>query len=449
MRRLLFAFVLFLCAVPTAFAQSEEVADEIVAVVGDAIILRSEVDGIVQAFAQQQRVDVTDGLWLDALGQLIDQKVLAVHARRDTTIEVSDAQVEQALDGRIAQLQAQVGGEAQLEALYGKSVLQIKSDLRDEFRDQLLADQLRSRKVRGIRITPTEVRTWFQRIADTDSLPTLPEIVRVAHIVRYPEVTEAARRDAREVLNAIRTSIVDSTETFEDMATRYTEDPGSARTGGRYQNSRLGDLAPEFAAVAARIEPGDVSQVFETQFGLHILRVNERRGDVVDFNHVLIKFDESKFDAEPAIAYLNTVRDSLLSTNIPFEVMARRHSEESFSKDRGGRVVDPQSLNRDLPLQALGFTWQRSLEGLEVGKISQPREVELLDGTRGYHIVLLQRRTPAHEVSLETDYERIEQIALQEKQAEELNRWVTRLRDDVYVDLRGKAARLDALASDL
>lgn len=426
---------------PSVTAQTGTVVDEIVAVVGEEIILRSDVDGYVAGLLQQQNMPYSDDLWAQALNQLIDLNVMAVHARRDTTIEVPDDRVEQSLDQRIQQLTAQVGGEEKLEELYGKSVPQVKADLRDEFRAQMLADQLRNRKMQQIKVTPSEVRDWFEQFP-TDSLPTIPEMVRIAHVVRYPQITEAARQEARDILSTIRDSIVVGGASFEEMATTFSDDPGSVSTGGRYQGIKLSELEPEFAAVASRIPVGEVSQVFETRRGPHILRVNERQGEVVDFNHILIMYDDTKTDASDAVALLETVRDSIVTHGMPFELMARRHSEEEMSSIQGGRVTDPRSGVRDLPLEALDLSWRTTINSLGEGEISAPQEAQLLDGKRAFHILLLQRRTPAHVVDIQTDYERIEQIALQDKQEREMRRWLDRLREDVYINLRGKGERL-------
>jgi peptidyl-prolyl cis-trans isomerase SurA len=426
-----------------AQAQDPEVLDEIVAVVGGDVLLRSDVDGVVYGLMQQRSLPYSDELWMQALQELIDQKVLAVHAQRDTTIIVTDDQVNQALDQRIDQLTRQVGSQQRLEEMYGQTVLQIKADMRDDFRERLLADQFRNRRVSQIRVTPSEVNDWFRQFP-TDSLPTLPEIVRLAHVVRYPKPSEAAQREALEIVSAIRDSVVTGGAPFEEMARRFSDDAGSAAQGGRIADIQLGDLVPEFSAMAARLTPGEISQPFRTTFGYHILRVNERRGDVVDFNHVLIQVDESTADPTAAIAFLSTIRDSILVRGAPFEIMARRHSEEAFSSELGGRVVDPSSGERDLFLEALGPTWQQTLDTLEVDEISHPAEVELLDGSRAYHIVHLQRRVPPHRVDILTDYERIEQLALQAKRTVELRDWLSQLRENVYVELRGKAARLEA-----
>ena len=420
-----------------AQAQDRQMVDRIAAIVGDDIVLKSEVDQMVLSMTQRTNQSYSKAMWMQALQQLIDQKVLAEQARRDTTLTVSDQQVEQQLTRRIQQLKQQAGGEDALEEVYGKSVLEIREDFRDPLREQLLAEQLRARKMQTIDVTPSEVRNWFQRIPQ-DSLPRLPETVRMAHIVRYPKPTPAAKREARQIITTIRDSIVAGGASFEAMARQFSDDPGSAPQGGRFTDMAVGDFVPEFAAIASRTPVGEVSQVFynSTHNGYHILRVNERTGTTVDLNHILIRVDPSRSNDTQALETLRAIKDTLTTYDVPFELMARRHSEEERSAKNSGRVTDPQSGTRDLRLDALGPSWRRTIRQLEVGEISDPSEVQLLNGERAYHIVLLQRRTPAHRVNVETDYELIQQYALQEKQQRELQEWVRELRDDVYVDIR-------------
>lgn len=421
----------------TSYAQQEDTKtiDEIVAMVGDKILLRSDVNGYVFNLVQQSQIPYTDDLWNEALQNMINQKVLAEHAARDTTIEVTDDQLDQLLDARVAELSAQVGGQAEVENLYGKSIIQIKDDLRDDFRDQLLAEQFQGRKLQQIRITPTEVREWFASIP-VDSLPVLPEAVRISHIVRFPEVTDAAREDAQIIIAAIRDSIVTAGASFEEMAQTFSDDPGSASRGGLYSGSRLADFVPEFSAVASRMEPGKVSEIFETQFGLHILRVNDRKGDLVDLNQILIQFDRRKFDASGAIDVLTNLKDSVLTDGASFAALATTMSEEEFTATRGGRIVDPRTQERDLYVEALGPSWVKTLVLLEEGEISDPVEVELLDGRRGYHILKLEKRIPEHQVSMQTDYKLIERLALRDKQSEVMQEWFMELREDVFVDIK-------------
>lgn len=432
-----------------AHAQQDnrQVVDQIVAVVGDEIVLKSEVDQFV-AQMQQQR-DLPEGSpesWMDALNELVNQKVLAEKARRDTTITVSDDQVDAQLDQRIQQLVQRAGGEEQLEQAYGQSILEIKEDFREDFRSQLLAQQLRQRKVQEINITPSEVQAWFERIPQ-DSLPRLPKTVRLSHIVRYPKPTEQAKRDARQIITTIRDSIVNGGASFEAMARQFSDDTGTASNGGRLPDVSLNELVPEFAAIASRTPIGQVSQVFynDTHNGFHILRVNSRDGNTVDLNHVLIRVDPNSNNGAQAKEHLRAVRDTLMNYEVPFELMARRHSEEEQTANNGGRVVDPQSGVRDLVLDALGPSWRRTIRELEVGEISQPAEVQLLNGDRAFHIVLLQDRTPAHRVNLEQDYDRIRQYALQDKRSREMEQWLSALREDVYVDIRVDRADVTAM----
>jgi peptidyl-prolyl cis-trans isomerase SurA len=419
----------------------QQTVDEIVAVVGDQIILMSEVDAMVaNSLRQQPQTPYNDLMWMQTLDQMINQNVMSVVARRDTNIVVTDEQVNKALDQRIQQMIAQLGSQARLEEVYGKSLVRIKAELQDDFRNQLLAEQLQQTKMRDIRITPTEVKQWFDQFP-TDSLPTMPPIVRVAHIVRYPAVTDVAKADARQIISSIRDSVVTGGADFDDMARRFSEDPGSATAGGRIEDINQSDLVPEFSAVASRIPVGEISQIFESPFGYHILRVNERRGEILDFNHILIRIDDSQIDPTETIAYLSTLRDSILNQNTPFALMAKTHSQEEASANLGGRVIDPRSGERDLVAESLGPLWRATIDTLELGEVSKPARVELQNERQAFHIVELQRRTGEHQVDLATDYERIEQYALQEKRARVMQTWLDQLRDQVYVDLRGKAAQ--------
>lgn len=442
-------FLLFLGGLlsPVAHAQDRQMVDRLAAIVGDDIILKSEVDQLVMQQTQQQDLSYSDELWMEALEQLIDQKLLAEKARRDTTITVSDQQLSNQLDRRLDQMVEQAGGERQLEQAYGKSILEIKETFREDFRDQILAQQLRQRRMQEIDITPSEVRQWFEEIP-TDSLPDLPETVRLSHIVRYPKPTEAARQQAEDLITSIRDSIVNGEASFEAMARQFSDDSGTASSGGRLSGVNLDDLVPEFAAIVSRTPEGEVSQVFynENHNGYHIVRVNSESGSTVDLNHILIRVDPEESDDEAAISYLEAVRDTLVSNeDVPFELMARRHSEEDRSAQNGGRVTDPQSGTRDLVLEALGPSWQRTIQQLDPGEISEPTQVELLDGDRAYHIVRLERRTPAHRANLETDYERIRQLALQEKRNRKMNEWLDQLREEVYVDVRISETDLTAM----
>ncbi len=427
-----------------SMAQDQKVLDEIVAVVGNTIILQSEVDGYVLGLVSRQQMVYSDELWRSALEQLLNEKILVIHAKRDTNMVVTDQEVDQGLDSRIASLKAQMGGQAAMEDLYGKTIIEIKADLREDYRDQILAENFRRQKMNSIRSNPSFVQEWFDSFP-TDSLPTLPNIVRVSHLVRLPVVTQAARDEAMEIITAIRDSVIAGVIDMENMAELFSDDPGSAEKGGLYEDMALSEVVPEFAAVAARSPIGAYSRVFETKFGLHFLRVNDRRGERIDYNHILIAFDERKVDSAPAIEFLTMMRDSIMVKNASFSILASQNSEEEQSKSTGGRVSDPNSGERNLYLEALGALWQKTLLTMNVGDISEPDEVQLMDGRRAFHIVKLEARIPTHKVDITSDYKLISAKALEYKQAEIMQEWLTELKTSVYIDLRGKARKVTSL----
>lgn len=440
LRSLTFILVVSVIFAPSsrAYAQDNEILDEIVAVVGDFIILKSDVDGFVMGVMQQQQIPYTIQLWENSLSQLVDEKVLVSHAKRDTNLVVSDDQVNQMLDRRLGQMSDAVGGDTALENLYGRRIIEIRVELTPDFRNQILADQFRNTKLRTIKATPADIDDWFGQFP-TDSLPTLPEIVRVSQIVKKPGVTEEARSEAMEILSTIRDTVMTGKVTIEEMAELFSDDPGSASKGGFYEGTPLAQLVPTFAAVASRMPNGIFSQIFETKFGLHFLRVNDRRGDVIDYNHILIAFDERKFDQTSALKRLTVLRDSIVTGGGSFTAIARSESEDDPSSVRGGWVIDPRTGQRDMFLENMDGLWQQTIIPMQVNDISQPSEVKLEGGTTAYHIVLLQKRVPSHVVDINTDYAMIEERALQEKQARIMAEWMEMLKKDVYIDMRGTA----------
>lgn len=435
-------------SLPSSAHAQEKPLDRIAAVVGDDIILASEVDQLVRRQTRRRQATFSDDLWMNALQDLVDQKILAEKARRDTTLKLSSQQVSQRLDVQIERMAQQAGGREELEKIYGKTILEIKETFRPDFRSQLLAQRLRQRRMQKIDITPSEVRQWFEQIP-ADSLPDLPKTVRLSHIVRYPKPTEKAKQEAQQLVSTIRDSIVNGGATFEDMARQFSDDAGTSSSGGQLGDVNLDQLVPEFAAVASRTPVGEVSQVFynESQNGFHVLRVNSRSGSTVNLNHILIKVGEGGKNEERVVSFLKSVRDSILNHDVPLEVMARRYSEEERSSENGGRVTDPNTGTRDLVLDALNPSWRSTIRELDEGEISRPTQVKLLNGDQAYHIVRLDRRTPAHRASLEVDYDRIRQLALRDKRNREIRKWITDLRDDVYVDVRISKEDVPALTS--
>ena len=438
--RTLLALLLALTALGASAQPDERTRlDGIAAVVADQVILYSEVDALVQQSTRPDRPAPPD-LWSRALDRLVDQRIVIARARQDTTLNVTEDVISQQTDRQVAQLAAQLGGEDALVQAYGRSLDEVRASFRDDVRDELLLQQFRGRRAQAIQVTPGEVREWFERIPASER-PLIPELVRIAHVVKVPEGDRAGVRARAE---ALRDSIVAGQATIEELANRYSEDPGNTRSdgaknGGLYTTLRLSDLESRFRAAAAASAIGAISPVFETPFGYHVMRVNERNGEQISFNHVLLTVEPDQAGVQAALAELETLRDSIVTHGVPFEAIARRHSEDPYSAARGGIIsADPQTRQRDLQADGLGPAWRATIDSLEVGEVSMPTQATLLDASRSEvaHFVLLQRRTPPHTLAIEDDYALLAQYALQEKQTRVLAEWVDELRRMVYVDIR-------------
>ncbi len=445
--RVRLAVFLFLLAAAGASAQTSGTrAEGIAAIVGESIVLYSEVDALVQQATAQQQTAATPELWSRALDQLIDRRVVVEAARRDTTLLITEEQITAEVNRQVTLLATQSGGEEALAAAYGRPLDELRQSFREDTRDELLLQQARGRRFRDVAVTPGEVREWFERIPP-EQRTDVPELVRVAHVALVPRVSDAARAQARALAEALRDSIVTGAAPIERLADRYTQDPGNvnrttgARNGGRYDDFVLRDLEPTFRAAVGALAPGTVSQVVETPFGFHVIRLNSVAGDRVSFNHILLTVSTADSQTAEALAELAVLRDSVATHDVAFEGIARRHSDDAYSAPRGGFVSDPQTGERDLRVDALASLdprWRATVDSLAVGEMSQPAPVRLLDGTEAFHFVLLQKRTPAHPLGFDTDYALLSQYALNEKRQRLVAEWVERLRPTVYVDIRAE-----------
>ncbi len=442
LRTLTSLFLLLLLISGQPKAQSAEVADRIVALVNDNVILKSDIDLAVadyirQAQFSQQTVEFSKEMWYSFLEAEIDKYVLLEKALIDS-ITVSDARVEQQMDNRINQLVQRAGSEQALENAFGKSIIQLKEDFREQFREQMIMEQVQQQKYLSIEVTRPEVREFFESIPK-DSLPTIPEQVAVSHIVALPPPLTDAKQAAYEFAELLRDSLINHGVSIEELARRHSQDPAGPR-GGLLPMMGLDELVPEYSAAAAALQPGEISEVVETQFGFHVIRLNKRVGDQIETNHILIKIDSEQMDDQAAIDKLNAIRDSLLNDpSLSFSKMAMKHSEDPSTAPSGGKIVDPQTGERLIPLTRLDPSLYRVVLLMdEVGQISEPRPFNPNDANAGkaYRIVRLDELIPEHVADFEIDYERLKSIALQQKRQRIFAEWMQELRDDFYIEYR-------------
>jgi peptidyl-prolyl cis-trans isomerase SurA len=416
-------------------------ADRIVAIVNDQIILKSEVDQELAQYIQQVRLQgeemsFSESLWKDALESMIDNKVMLIQAQKDSVV-VTNEQVNRQMDVRVQELIQQAGSETALERAFGKSVAELRREFREPFRQQLVVSQLQSQVMGQVTITRPEVEAFFATFPE-DSLPTIPEQVALSQIVLKPEVSQDARRSAFDRAAMVRERIL-SGESFEEMAKEYSDGPSGPR-GGLIPMLPLSDLVSEYAAAASALQPGEISEVVETSFGFHVIRLNKKEGNRIETNNILISIDQATIDEQGTIDSLMAIREKVQDGLYAFSDAARAYSEDDESSNAGGRLYNAQTGDRFYPLRALDPATYRTVLLLdEEGDISEPKPIVLPDvnETQAFRILRLDQRIEEHTANLEQDYQRIEQIALQQKQTQELTAWLNEIREEVYIEYIG------------
>ncbi len=418
--------------------------DQIVAVVNDHIVLKSDIDQEVQQYMMQlqqqrnQQISFSENIWYTVLENVIDRYVMLDKAKRDS-ITVTDEMVDQQINQQINSYVEQVGSEQALEEEMGQSIVQIRADLRENYREQMLVQQFQQQKRQSVSITRPEVEDYFNNIP-SDSLPTIPEQVAVSQIVAIPPPLEDAREQARKLAEQLRDSVLNHNKSIEELAERHSDGP-SASSGGKLPMMSMNDFVAEYSAAASALEPGDISQVVETSFGFHVIRLNKRQGDQIDTNHILISVDDESYDDEAAKDKLAQISDSVQTDDdITFAQMARRHSDDPNTAPQGGRVLNPQTGERLIALEELNPAMYRIVLLLDnEGDISEPKSFTMGEednSQRAFRIVRLDKQVDEHVANLKQDYSRIKQAALQEKQAKHMEDLLSDLRDEMYVEYK-------------
>ncbi len=431
----IFALILF----PSIVQSQKQLSDKIVAIVNDRIVLKSDVDAEVanylrQAQVENREVSFSEELWYGALQSMVDNFVLLEKAEIDSIV-VSEDLVDRQMDFRINQLVRQAGSERALENAFGQSLIQIRADFREQFREQLTAQMVQEEKISSIKITRPEVVEFFNSIPQ-NQLPLIPEQVGISQIVVIPEPLEDARIEAYETATALRDSVVNHGKDFEVMAHMYSDDVSASR-GGTLPMMPMSDLVANYSAAASALEPGGISEVVETEFGFHVIRLDERSGDNIATSHILIEIDTEQVNESAAIEKLEALRDSVLNHNKSFDELARIYSEDEETRPFGGRISAPQTGRRLMAISQLDPALYRIVLLLnEEGEISEPRQYTLSDrrNRRAYRIVRLDRHIPEHVANLEDDFNQLSEFARQHKIEQEMTRWIDELRNEVYVE---------------
>ncbi len=412
--------------------QAQEL-DKVISIVGEDVILKSDVENQYAYFLANGQVD--DGtLRCQILEKLIIEKLLLNKSRQDS-ITVSDDQIESELGRKLNYFIQGYGSIQKLEEEYKKPLIEIKADLWPEIKEQLMIEKMRESVISKVVITPREVKKFFNAFP-ADSLPYLPAEVELFHIVKRPVATEVSKKEAKARLESIREQIVRGEGAIQDLAKRYSEDFGSARLGGDLGEFSRGRMVPEFEEIAFKLKEGELSQVFESPFGYHIMQVYKRVGDLVSARHILISprvtyDDELRSEEELKVIRARIVDEDTLS----FEQAAKLFSDDD-SKTCGGCIKNPQTGELRVPLDLLDADFYLKVDEMEEGDITEPVEWIGPDNKKVYHMLYLKKRVAPHVASLESDYQKIQGAAMQAKQATELERWLISARKNIFIEIK-------------
>jgi len=431
--RLLTATCLLLGAGTLVQAQptASNLVDGIIAVVGDKIVLRSELESeYTNWLAQDNEPDPE--MRCVILDQLLTNKLMLRQAELDS-LEVGDEEIDGQIDRRLRYFISMIGSREKLEEFYGKSILEIKEEFRPQVKEMLLAQRMQEQITSAATISPREVRDYFNKIPD-DSIPYFDAEVEIGQIVIFPEVGQMQKEFTTEKLSDIRNRILKG-ENFTTLAILYSEDPGSAKEGGSLGFFGRGEMVPEFEAVAFKLKPGEVSPIVRTKFGYHILQLVERRGDRVHCRHILIKPPIGSREMERARVKLDSIRTLVESGEMEFIEAVRKHSEEEESKNNGGMLMNQETGTNSFTIDQLTPDIYFAIDKLAIGTLSEPLPYSAPDGTRGFRVFYLKSRTAPHKANLTDDYSRIQNAALNLKRVELVQTWFTKTREKTYVKI--------------
>lgn len=404
------------------------------AVVGEYVIVEFDIDlGFIEL--QQQGASIEDISRCQMLGKLMEDKLYAHHAKQDSIV-IPDSQTNSRTDQQLQYLISQLGTEEKVIEYYKKDNLEdLRKELFDVNKQIALAEEMQRTIVDKVEITPEEIRNFFYSIPEADR-PVFGAEVEVAQIVVDPEVTEAAKEDVINRLNDIRTDIVENGSSFATKAVLYSKDEGSARLGGLIEGiKRDSPFAKEFKDMAFSLLEGEVSEPFETSFGFHILYVDKIRGQEVDVRHILLFPEVTQATLDKAREKIETIREQIVADSISFGDAARLYSDQSETRNSGGRLMNPITGDTRFDLTKMDPTLSAQVYNLAEGEVSKVFTDSDRTGKRSYKILTVTRRFEEHQADFVKDYEKIKDLALKEKQIKAIQKWQEKKIKETYVSV--------------
>ncbi len=426
--RLFIATLLF----PFMLGAQGQVIDKVIGVVSKYPILLSDLQSaMLESKKQEQPFDRCQ-----AFEALVFQKLLIAQADRDS-VTVNDQEVDRELAQRMSYFIQQFGSEEKLEAFYGKRVNVIKDELRADVSEQLLAEKMKGKITGDIKLTPAEVRIFYNSLQQ-DSLPLINSEVELQQITKKPVHSAEAKLEAKERLEGYRQQVLIDAQKMKTLARLYSDDQGSAREGGLINNVPRGMMDPAFEAVAFRLKKDEVSTIFESTYGYHFIQLVQRKGELVDLRHILVIPKMTNADFIRSRLALDTIYNEIKEGKISFEDAAKRYSDDRDTKQNGGLMINPHTASTKFANEDLNQMDQNmvvTLNSMQVGDISKPMQFIGTDSRAGFRLLKLKNRIDPHKTNLRDDYPKLLMMATAEKNKRLIKDWIRKRSKITYIKL--------------
>jgi peptidyl-prolyl cis-trans isomerase SurA len=417
---------------PSAVQAQDKIIDQIVAVVGSNIIMKSDIESM---YMQNQAQGVTsDGdMKCEILENFLVEKLLLAEAELDTTIIVTPSQINQTMDERMQYFIKNLGSEKAVEKYFQKPISSIKADLEEVIRNQLMTSQMRRKITDKVTVTPAEVRYKYRNM-EKENVPMVEDQVEYAQISVYPPITLEQENEIKARLREYKKRVEDG-ESFATLAVLYSEDPSSAPNGGELGYQGRAQLDPAYAAAAFNLKEDRVSNVVRSEYGYHIIQLIGRRGEQINTRHILIMPKPTPEAREKAANSLDSLSTIIRKGKISFETAALHYSADKNSRNGGGVAINPYTMSSKWKNEELDPDDSKVLAKMKENEISDPF-VSIDNSQRQvYKIVKLLSRTKEHRANLQEDYQFLHDLYLRGKQEEAINKWVSEQQSKTYIHI--------------
>jgi len=435
---LLFLF-LFLASVLNAQKDSIYIIDEVLAVIGDEIVLKSDLE-LQKVQMRQDAVPFEGDMDCFALENMMTQKLFLDQGKVDT-VEASEELIQTELSRRIAMFIQQIGSQQALEEYFGKTIVEIKKDFHDPLEEQMITQQVQQSITQFVNVTPSDVQNFYNNIPK-DSLPEINTQVEYAQLVIYPrdnpEEIEKCKQRLRGFIKEVREG-----EDFETLAVLYSDDPGSAPKGGDLGMVPRGAMVSEFDEVAFQLSNGEISAVFETEFGYHIMKMIERRGEQYHAEHILLKPKTTTADMRAAKEKIESIESLIKNDSISWRQAVYRNSMDEKTNQNDGLVINLQSNTPRFDLSQLDPQAYVAIESMKTDDISPPVLYQTREGKDGYRLIRLLQKIEPHRANLTDDYQTLQDAATNQIRQETIQKWIKKKITRTYIRINKKYVTCD------